>query len=435
MSLMVVGEIPGAFSLEQQINLAVQVRDSRVIEMDQQYHAHLTKIEQEVELLKQNEAVSSKNASKEASSTGSSISMHDLQTKYNQILAFRIAQAQMHYQQEMDDFIRKCEVENESVTATIMSLMRPLGMTSGKWQQIVQRLRTRLRIAIVADRTHKSNVPHRFFSLCNVVSFAKLDEGSMCLSICGSFQARIHELSENYTNSSTFNEFLSESERLLPQLVAFASKMHSSICQLAAGKDMIIPTERSYFITRCFPKILKSFYESFSLDISQAQAFQESHKKMEQALWKLRDRDHELQAQLALSEQQIGISQDLANEQKEDSNRIREVMKRYQNSAEEQVRVTNEMESTAKAELAVPMACLEEANASLLLIEKRHIVEIKSFNSPPPLVHLVLDAICILFETSPTWDNARKILGDANIVQRMLEFDKDTIPMEDFRQD
>ncbi|GLD96918.1 hypothetical protein PINS_up005601 [Pythium insidiosum] len=148
---------------------------------------------------------------------------------------------------------------------------------------------------------------------------------------------------------------------------------------------------------------------------------------MEKALWRLRDRDGELQAQLEATERQIEISREVMEEQKEDCERIRDMMKRYQDAAEDQVQITNEMESRAREELHVPMACLEEANAALLLIDKRHIVEIKSFISPPLLVHLVLDAICVMFRLEPTWENARKLLGDANVVNTLLTYDKDGI--------
>ncbi|CAH2226271.1 Hypothetical predicted protein [Pelobates cultripes] len=47
--------------------------------------------------------------------------------------------------------------------------------------------------------------------------------------------------------------------------------------------------------------------------------------------------------------------------------------------------------------------------------------EIKSYRAPPPLVVMVTDALCILFEKEPGWENARLMIGQDELYQ-MLQF-------------
>lgn len=56
------------------------------------------------------------------------------------------------------------------------------------------------------------------------------------------------------------------------------------------------------------------------------------------------------------------------------------------------------------------------------------ISEIKAFAKPPELVMTVMEAICILFKTKPDWDNSKKLLGDAQFLKKLTDFDKDNVP-------
>ncbi|TMW64648.1 hypothetical protein Poli38472_011528 [Pythium oligandrum] len=440
LALMVSGEIPGAFTLKDQIRLATRVRDERLIEMEQQYQAQVTRIRQEADARREEEILQLRREDKETHRMRSTTFYQDLERKHQQALLFRLAQVQLRHQQELDDFVRKCEVENESVTATIMSLMRPLGMTSGKWQQIVQRMRKRLRIVVFVDTHYRdqlvNHVP-QLFSVCHVVSFGQMDQQSLQTTLFGSFYVQTQQLFRKEravntvgTNTADIVGFCDQVEGELPTIVALATEMHQAAARLAEQRNVRVPSQLGLSLAPFFARVLEAQYHQDARERSNIEWFLFVHSSMEKALWKLQDRDGELIAQLEDCDRQIEVSQELLTEQKEDCERIRDMMKRYQEAAEQQVHVTNEMEVKAQAELHVPMACLEEANAALLLIDKRHIIEIKSFNSPPLLVHLVLDAICVMFKVDPTWENARKILGDSNIVNTMLAYDKDNIMPE-----
>ncbi|ETW06912.1 hypothetical protein H310_03027 [Aphanomyces invadans] len=72
---------------------------------------------------------------------------------------------------------------------------------------------------------------------------------------------------------------------------------------------------------------------------------------------------------------------------------------------------------------------IQAAIMSLNKINKLHITEMKSFTSPPDLVRLVMQAVCVLLGhgASPTWDDALFVLCDMKFLDRLKFFDKDNI--------
>ncbi|RKP17872.1 hypothetical protein ROZALSC1DRAFT_23782, partial [Rozella allomycis CSF55] len=53
--------------------------------------------------------------------------------------------------------------------------------------------------------------------------------------------------------------------------------------------------------------------------------------------------------------------------------------------------------------------------------------EIKSYGKPPALVEKVMEAVMILKKSEPTWDEAKRQLGNPNFIKTLINFDKDNI--------
>lgn len=443
LALIATGEIPGSFSLEEQIKMATRVRDERLVEIENQFLSQCTRVRQEAELLKEKELAVIKRE-KETASINIATFYQELERRHQAALNVKIAQAQLRYQQDCDDYTRKCEVETESVTATIMSLMRPLGITSGRWQQIVDRIRKRLRVVFFVDCSHSQEVQSRIpalFPNCNTVSCPMLSANDLQSIFYGHFHAEIHRLmrvdrfaeSPELRQWEEFIVFMEKIELELPQIVQMAVDIHLAVVRLAKDQprnQQSVPTWLAMVLPSHFARFLEHAFRKERERLAKAERFLYVHASMSQGLEKLKDGDQELHERVYQCEQQITELESTIEQANDDCDRVRDMMRRFQVAAEEQIQVTNEMEKQAQVELHVPLACLDEANAALLLIEKRHIVEIKSFNSPPLLVHLVLDAICVMFGLEPTWENARRILSDSNVVQNMLSYDKDAISDE-----
>merc|ERR1712232_1452648 len=81
----------------------------------------------------------------------------------------------------------------------------------------------------------------------------------------------------------------------------------------------------------------------------------------------------------------------------------------------------------AQEDLDIILPVLQAAVAGLSRICKRDIVELKSFKVPAELVKLTGEALCILFHERPTWDNTKMLLMDINLLNKMLNYDKDDI--------
>lgn len=439
-SLMTSGEIPGAFSLDEQIKLATRVRDERLVEIENQYQLEVAQTRQALEIKREQELAAIKKEEKDNLHARSISHYEAYELQFQQDLNTKLAQLHLRFQQDCDDFYRRCEVENESLSATIMSLMRPLGMTSGKWQQIIDRLRKRLRVVCMVDTDNYEKTLHQIPELFRVhptVSLPLMDEESVRVIMHGHFHAEMQHLRRVdflsiakdavASMSDELVEFLENVGQALPQLARAAAAMHLAARRVASQSGITVSTRIACAIPTFFTRLLRHHYLQYVNLKSRAETFLQSFLDMEQELWKLRNGDEEARAQVIECDRKIPLYESSLLEQHQRTNQLRDMKCRFQAAAEEQVTITNEMERQSQVELHVPLACLEEANAALLLIDKKHIVELKSFNSPPPLVHLVLDAICVMFGIEPAWENARKILSDTNVVQSMLNYDKDSI--------
>ena len=82
----------------------------------------------------------------------------------------------------------------------------------------------------------------------------------------------------------------------------------------------------------------------------------------------------------------------------------------------------------AQKDLDAAIPALESAFKALDALEKKDIAELKVFTKPPDAVLMVMEAICILFKSKPDWDNSKKILADPQLMKKMQDYDKDTIP-------
>ncbi|GFR44385.1 hypothetical protein Agub_g5605 [Astrephomene gubernaculifera] len=89
---------------------------------------------------------------------------------------------------------------------------------------------------------------------------------------------------------------------------------------------------------------------------------------------------------------------------------------------------TQAMADSAKADLDEALPALNAALAALKALDKNDIVEIKSFPKPPQAVQMTMEAVCILKGERPDWDTAKRLLGDAQFMRSLEEFDKDNIP-------
>jgi dynein heavy chain len=68
-----------------------------------------------------------------------------------------------------------------------------------------------------------------------------------------------------------------------------------------------------------------------------------------------------------------------------------------------------------------------ESVKSLDALDKKDIQEIKTFAKPPPLVEVVLGAVCLLLGSAESWDSAKKVMNDSQFLDKLKTYDKDAL--------
>lgn len=80
------------------------------------------------------------------------------------------------------------------------------------------------------------------------------------------------------------------------------------------------------------------------------------------------------------------------------------------------------MRESCQSDLDKALPILEQAKEAVRDINKNMINEMRSFKQPPPLVLVVMNAVCLLFGEKEDWDSSKKILGRMTFLNELIEF-------------
>ncbi|XP_013098623.2 dynein axonemal heavy chain 2 [Stomoxys calcitrans] len=86
-----------------------------------------------------------------------------------------------------------------------------------------------------------------------------------------------------------------------------------------------------------------------------------------------------------------------------------------------------DLAATAKADLDMVMPMVDAAVRALDALNKKDVAEVKSYGRPPMKIEKVMEAVLILIGKEPTWENAKKVLGEATFLNDLKNFDRDNI--------
>ncbi|KAJ3056563.1 Dynein heavy chain 2, axonemal [Rhizophlyctis rosea] len=81
----------------------------------------------------------------------------------------------------------------------------------------------------------------------------------------------------------------------------------------------------------------------------------------------------------------------------------------------------------AQADLDQAMPALNAATKALEGINKKDLNEIRSYGKPPTAVEKVMEGVMVLKKCEPTWDEAKRQLGNPYFIKQLINFDKDNI--------
>jgi dynein heavy chain len=90
---------------------------------------------------------------------------------------------------------------------------------------------------------------------------------------------------------------------------------------------------------------------------------------------------------------------------------------------------TQAIADDAQRDLDEALPALEAANEALNGLDKSDISELRVFTTPPEMVQTVMEAVCILMGAKTDWKSAKAVLGDSQFLNKLMNYDKDNIPM------
>ena len=223
-------------------------------------------------------------------------------------------------------------------------------------------------------------------------------------------------------------------ETVLSGLVEMSSRVHTSV--IDASDQFFAELKRKFYVTP------KSFLELITLYLDMLQGKRDDMmtkvKRLEVGIKKLNETNAlvdgmqaeltELQPVLEIKSKeaeamliQVSKDQAIANEKKIKVAKDEAAVKK---TADEVQIIADD----AKRDLEAAMPALSAAVKAVNSLSKGDIVEIKNFKTPPALVQMVMEGVCILLGAKPDWDSAKKVLSDTQFMNRLLNFDKDNIP-------
>ncbi|KAI4461456.1 dynein heavy chain [Holotrichia oblita] len=123
----------------------------------------------------------------------------------------------------------------------------------------------------------------------------------------------------------------------------------------------------------------------------------------------------------------------IMNQKKEADEQAKEVAETSIRIGEEEV-VCKKLADVAQADLDLAMPALEEAIRALDALNKKDISEMKSYAKPPAKVKMVMESIMILKGVEPTWEEAKRQLGESKFLDDLREFDKNHISDKTLRK-
>ena len=59
---------------------------------------------------------------------------------------------------------------------------------------------------------------------------------------------------------------------------------------------------------------------------------------------------------------------------------------------------------------------------------------IRVYARPPELVTMVMAAVCTLLRVKPDWMTAKQVLGEANFIKQLINYDKNSVPEKVFQK-
>nr|CAI5834494.1 unnamed protein product [Callosobruchus analis] len=226
---------------------------------------------------------------------------------------------------------------------------------------------------------------------------------------------------------------LSTQDKMRESVSLVFATIHDSVAQ--CSKKMLMEMKRHNYVTPTNYLELVAGYKVMLAAKREAIASQAN--KLRNGLWKIDDCKEKVTVMsIELEDAQVKVAEFqqqcdeylviIVAQKKEADEQQKEVTIKSIKIGEEEVQCKR-MADLAQADLDEAMPALEEAIRALDSLSKKDISEMKSYTTPPQKVKMVMEAVNILKGIDPSWDSAKKLLGEMNFLKDLKEFDKNHI--------
>jgi len=252
----------------------------------------------------------------------------------------------------------------------------------------------------------------------------------------------LHTVASNFL--SNLNGVEDKVVAALPDLCVL---FHESVHKLSAR--FLAEQRRHYYVTpTSYLELLMSYKtllakrqdvvmtakKRYEVGLEKLQTTEESVGKMQEDLIAL-------QPQLVQSSKETDEAMVVIAHETAEADKVKIVVSADEAKASEEAAAVKAIKDECEADLAVAMPMLEAALKALDTLTKNDIVEVKGMKSPPALVKLVLEAVCILKNVKPIrtkdkdsgkmvddyWEASKLMMNDSDFLNSLRSYDKDNI--------
>merc|ERR1719171_3456206 len=224
-------------------------------------------------------------------------------------------------------------------------------------------------------------------------------------------------------------------EKLLDQLSVISCTIHVTSSE-AADAMFDALRRKTYTTPTSFLELMKIFLDVFGKQKEKLSTRLNRYKIGGEKMTETRAVVETLQTQITemqpvlkkASEETAELMVQVQKDQVEAS-KVAEVCAVEEASAAKAAGEANEIKADCQRDLDEALPEFYTAMKSLDALDKKDLQELKSFAKPPPLVEVVLGAVCLLMGKKENWDESKKLLGDLHLLENLKEYDKDALAM------
>ncbi|OAF70778.1 Axonemal beta dynein heavy chain 3 [Intoshia linei] len=232
--------------------------------------------------------------------------------------------------------------------------------------------------------------------------------------------------------------------------VQMCKQFHISVTQLAVKYFQIL--DRHYYVTptsyleliTTFRSLLQTNQKEVSLARLRYENGLRSLEHAAIAVTQMQKELIELQPQLVIASEKVDETMGRVEKESIEVEKYAKVVKADEKIADEQATVAEAIKTDCDADLAEAMPILNSAVAALNTLTQNDIALVKTMKTPPVIIRLVMEVVCVLKGIKPEkipdpsgsgkkledyWGPAKRMLSDMKFLESLINYDKDNVPV------